>query len=82
MISERADRLSLGWSYEQLARASMVEVASIYLLERTGTAGQHDDILIRHTLAREKAKRARRHVDRAANDLGTPRDGRQANDNA
>ena len=46
MTSEQADRITVGWSHEQLARASGVSVASVYLLERMGTAGPEDDTRI------------------------------------
>ena len=51
MTSEQADRMTIGWSREQLASASSVSVASVYLLERMGTSGPEDDARIRSTLA-------------------------------
>jgi len=56
MTSDQADRIFLGWSHEQLARLSGVSVASVYLLERLGTAGPDDDTRIRNKLAHGKAQ--------------------------
>ena len=44
------DRIALRWSREQLARASGISVAAVYLFERMGTAGLEDDVRIRSTL--------------------------------
>ena len=63
MIQEMADRISIGWSRKQLSRASDVSVASIYLLERMGTAGPEDDLRIRTVLARLKTKHGRQVFD-------------------
>ena len=70
MLQEQADRMTVGWSREQLARASGVSVASVYLLERMGTAGPDDDSQIRDSLAREKAEHARRNARPYMVDLG------------
>ena len=42
-MNVRSARMSLGWSIEKLAKESRVTVASVYLLERMGTAGPEDD---------------------------------------
>lgn len=68
MIQEMADRMSVGWSREQLARASGVSVAAVYLLERMGTAGPEDDARIRTVLAQGRVEHVRHH----AVDLGPP----------
>jgi transcriptional regulator with XRE-family HTH domain len=54
MTSEQSDRTMLGWSREQLAHASRVSVAAVYLFERMGTAGAEDDARIRNALAKGK----------------------------
>ena len=58
-VNPQLARTSLGWSFEQLAKESGVEVASVYLLERLGTAGPDDDarmwdILNKHLLERSQ----------------------------
>jgi len=63
MIQEQVDRVNLGWSREQLARASGVTVAAVYLLERMGYAGSEDDARVRKSLAEGKAKHATPHAD-------------------
>ena len=70
MIQEQADRLTVGWSREQLARASGVGVAAIYLLERMGTAGPEDDARIRSGLAQGKAKHVLHNARPYGIDLG------------
>ena len=55
MFREQVDRISLGWSREQLARASGVSVVAIYLLERMGAAGSEDDTRIQNALAQGKS---------------------------
>jgi hypothetical protein len=80
MISEQSDRIGLGWSHERLARASNVDVASVYLLERMGTAGPEDDARIRRGLSQGKGERIVRHADPAANDLGPPEAPQHAGD--
>jgi len=50
MTSEQADRMTLGWSHEHLARISSVTTASVYLLERMGAVGSDDDRRIRSAL--------------------------------
>ena len=71
MTSGQADRMTLGWSREQLARASGVSAASVYLLERLGSAGPEDDARIRNGLAQGKADYARRNARPASNDPGS-----------
>jgi len=56
MTSEQADRMTLGWSQEHLARVSSVTTASVYLLERMGTVGSDDDLRIRSALDQGLAK--------------------------
>jgi transcriptional regulator with XRE-family HTH domain len=56
MAPEQADRMKLGWSREDLARYSNVSLASIYLIERLGSATPDDDVRIRNALARGLAK--------------------------
>ena len=63
MIQEQVDQMNLGWSREQLARASGVTVAAVYLLERMGSAGSKYDARIRKSLAEGKAKHATPHAD-------------------
>lgn len=50
MTSYQSLRVSFGWSREKLAHKSGVEVAAVYLLERTGTAGSEDDTKILNAL--------------------------------
>ena len=50
MTSEQADRMTLGWSHEHLARVSSVTTASVYVLERLGAVGSEDDLRIRRAL--------------------------------
>ena len=57
MTSEQADRITLGWSHEHLARVSGVATASVYLLERTGNIGSDDDVRIRNALDQGFAQR-------------------------
>ena len=45
-------RAEFGWSREKLAHESGVQVSSVYLLERLGTAGPEDDAKVFNTLAR------------------------------
>jgi len=52
--------MSLGWSFEKLAKESGVAVASAYLLERMGTAGPEEDAkmwdaLNKHLLERSQS---------------------------
>ena len=57
MTPEQVDRMRLGWSREDLARYSGVNVASVYLLERLGSSTESDDARIRDALARGLAAR-------------------------
>lgn len=50
MTPEQNARIRLGWSRERLASVSGVSVSSIYLIERTQTAGSNDDARIREAL--------------------------------
>jgi hypothetical protein len=59
----------LGWSETYLAKVSGVSAASIYLIERMGSAGDVDDGLIRAALAHGKEERFRR----VSNRVITPR---------
>lgn len=72
MTSEQVDRMTIGWSREQLARASGVSVASVYLLERMGTAGPEDDARVQNALAKGRSKLVPRRDPFAANDLHLP----------
>lgn len=65
MAFEMTERLTVGWSREDLARISGVEIASIYLLERLGTAGPRDDKRIQDALADGLAKQSYRALRRA-----------------
>ncbi|RYE93865.1 MAG: XRE family transcriptional regulator [Oxalobacteraceae bacterium] len=57
----RSLRLLLGWSREDLAKRSGVPIASVYLIERMGTAGPEDDgLMIRVLLADRKSKSLKR----------------------
>jgi len=80
MTSEQADRMLVGWSREQLARASGVSVAAVYLLERMGTAGLEDDAQIRNVLAQRRSEHTRRNNRPAANDPGFPQNDQRAVD--
>ena len=57
LMSVQSARMGLGWSIEKLANESGVAVASIYLLERMGSAGPEDDGKVRDTLNRRFAER-------------------------
>lgn len=57
MTSEQADRITLGWSHERLARVSGVATASVYLLERMGNIGSEDDMRVRNALDQGLAQR-------------------------
>ena len=59
MNPDLADRILLGWSHQYLAKISGVATASVYLLERKGSAGEQDDRCIRNALTMGKASRAR-----------------------
>ena len=72
MASEQANRRTVGWSREQLAQASGVSLASVYLFERIGTAGSEDDTRIRNALLQAEADYERRNVRPAANDQRRP----------
>ena len=50
--------MTLGWSFEKLAKTSNVAVASVYLLERMGTAGPEDDASIWDVLNKHLAERS------------------------
>ena len=60
MTQEQSTRMGLGWLPEQLAQKSGVSTASVYLLERMGTAGPEDDARIRNTLTKGQVERSRR----------------------
>lgn len=57
MKPEQVDRMKLGWSREDLARYSGVNVASVYVLERLGSSTEQDDARMRDALARGFAAR-------------------------
>lgn len=57
MTSEQADRITLGWSHDRLARVSGVATASVYLLERMGNIGSEDDVRVRNALDQGLAQR-------------------------
>jgi len=59
MNPDLADRILLGWSHQYLAKISGVATASVYLLERTGSAGEQDDRCIRNALIKGKASQGR-----------------------
>ena len=80
MIQEQADRMTVGWSREQLAQASGVEVSAVYLLERMGSASPEDDARMRTALAQRKAEHGRRSAQPDANEQGYPHNGQEAND--
>lgn len=57
----RSLRLLSGWSREDLAKRGGVPIASVYLVERMGTAGPEDDaLMIRALLADRKSKSLKR----------------------
>lgn len=62
MASELVKRIAVGWTREQLAMASGVSVAAVYLFERMGTAGVDDDARIRNALAEAGSECARGNV--------------------
>lgn len=62
MTFHHVTRIALGWSREQLARASEVDVAAVYLFERMGTAGAEDDARIRSALIQAKLEPVRGEV--------------------
>lgn len=50
----RSLRMLSRWSREDLARRSGVSIASVYLIERLGTAGPEDDALIARVLLADR----------------------------
>lgn len=56
MVPEQVDRMRLGWSREDLARYSGVSIASIYLVERLGSATEADNERIHDALVRGLAQ--------------------------
>lgn len=54
----RSLRLLLGWSRENLAKRSGVPIASVYLIERMGTAGPEDDALMVRVLLVDRKSRS------------------------
>lgn len=57
----RSLRSLSGWSREDLAKRSGVHIASVYLIERVGTAGPEDDaLMLRVLLADRQSKSLRR----------------------
>ncbi len=48
-------RMRLGWSEARLAKESGVTIASVFLVERLGTAGTADDLRISEALERNVA---------------------------
>ena len=60
MVPEQADRMTLGWSREDLAQYSGVSIASVYLMERSGSSTEGDDARIRDALARGLAEKSRK----------------------
>ena len=62
MTFHHVARIALGWSREQLAQASEVDVAAVYLFERMGSAGAQDDARIRSALIQAKLEPARGEV--------------------
>jgi transcriptional regulator with XRE-family HTH domain len=55
MTRVRDLRVRLGWSEAKLAKESGVTVASIFLIERLGTAGLTDDLRVLEALERNLA---------------------------
>ena len=58
-MNVRVARMSLGWSFERFAKESGVAVASVYLLERMGTAGPEDDAKMWDALNKHLLERSR-----------------------
>ena len=68
MLSRKARlaRIKLGWTVERLAEQSGVSIASVYLLERLGTAGPDDDARILGCLVNSGACNAQPEDDASA----------------
>ncbi|MGI4806875.1 MAG: hypothetical protein ACRYF2_02070, partial [Janthinobacterium lividum] len=54
--------MTLGWSREDLAQYSGVSIASVYLMERSGSSTEGDDARIHDALARGLAEKSRKNT--------------------